>query len=616
MGATPGTAWVNKVDHVTDGEPVNASVTGRPTRELEKQDRYLKEQLEALQTAGGLYVFGASLTAAVQQGAPVYWDPALQAFAPAVWKVQVDEATGLQTPAPCSLVIGIVAAKTNPTLGDILILGWACVVPAVEPGQTLSPGLYYLSSRTPGTVTLQPPVGGAPVLFADGFGKIYVLPQYPDLLRGHAHYRISLFSSVAGDTSPPAVGAEHVITNANPALPGWLPAADPSFLGLAPAGAVFGYNLAAHPDLQQLWPPVPITAVSLLLFTGLQGYGVEVPLGPEGLAIVDTNGIWWRSSCFGSVPWETYLDTSGSLSADLNPLLSSLSSSSGEGGICPRPQPSRYVDVCLTRARVALNPDSVTSLTGVSPLVVTHCDGTPGSVGDLKVSLAGGFLQVDNAPVGYMVMKDLVGGNQFQRGPVVEGVIAGNDSVTITGTAQRFLTPGDSTTPVLSQGVVTVVANLEPAVRAISPQIVRLDDVRERLYSGITYLGFPAGIDSSVLLKYRMPTSANFPANPRIRLSVSLMALANGTIPNLLLFTQVVPSADSGPVTLVAGTTSLGLTTTATLTANQIEQFISAPLAPVAPDSLIFVTLERPLGDSYGAEVGLVDVVALLDDAS
>lgn len=37
-------SWTNKVEHVIDGESVEAKVDSRPTRALENQARYLKKE--------------------------------------------------------------------------------------------------------------------------------------------------------------------------------------------------------------------------------------------------------------------------------------------------------------------------------------------------------------------------------------------------------------------------------------------------------------------------------------------------------------------------------------------------------------------------------------------
>ena len=71
------------------------------------------------------------------------------------------------------------------------------------------------------------------------------------------HYRFKLEPQPAGIPNDPDNNQKHSIVTADANLPGWLPADDISFQGMAPAGAKFGYNLAKHPELASAFPPLP-----------------------------------------------------------------------------------------------------------------------------------------------------------------------------------------------------------------------------------------------------------------------------------------------------------------------------------------------------------------------
>jgi len=178
---------------------------------------------------------------------------------------------GLFASAASSDVIGIVLFKKNSTLADIVLAG-LLRLPSLSNAVDgpLEVGRYYLSSAEPGKLVSQRPPVTVSVAFVlgpldpcDQSVWAYVMPQTKDFLEDHIHYSFKLAPVPAGSHTPPLDGERHVITAPDDTIRGWLPADDPVFAGKAPTGAVWGYNIGAHEELERSWPPVPLAAAYL-----------------------------------------------------------------------------------------------------------------------------------------------------------------------------------------------------------------------------------------------------------------------------------------------------------------------------------------------------------------
>ena len=139
---------------------------------------------------------------------------------------------------------GIVATKQNATLADILLFGYAnidikeAISGELNPDGSVPAATWYLSGVSAGILTKQIPPVTIPVCKTNNSGGVFVNPKFIDFLEDHRHYVFELVMAPAGDVTPPAVGGTHVITNPNSDLPGWLPADDAIFDGMAPAGEI------------------------------------------------------------------------------------------------------------------------------------------------------------------------------------------------------------------------------------------------------------------------------------------------------------------------------------------------------------------------------------------
>lgn len=593
-------AWLESVNHIRDGEPVAQGPAGRPDRQLESRTGYLKERLDSLQGGEGNYAYQVPLDPAVLIGQPVYYNKGSARYEAAYWVTRSQDGGGTAD-APAA-VIGLLAQKstgaTDLALGDVLLCGRGPVdlSAALPAGAPVTAGLYYLSS-TPGKLGAVDSPAGPLVCQADGQGLVIVLAR-PGAALEHAHYVFELTCLPAGSTVYPGEEGRHQV-DGDAGLPGWLPVSHPSLEGLAPPRACFGYNLAAHPALGRLWPPVPLAAARLVWDRGgddqtLQG-GVEIPLGPDGLAVVDAAGLWWMSDCPADVPWPA-LTHSGQSSETQE-------ASSDAPAECPRLRQMRLT-LYLIGALGADNPGRVTSLVSSSPaLTVKDCDGQEARTGDLVLSLFEEFLVAPGSAEGSLVLKDLQGG-LFLKGPVVGGLVAADDSILLDGSLR-----GVDGADTLHRGVVRIQANLEPGSRDLLPQVVRLTDVRERSYQDVPYLGFPEGSGSSLRVKFKVPSSG-VPTSPRFLLRGQFLGRATGTLPAFTCSFRRLPAP--APATPLATTdTVLSFPVPGAVGLDQVVLKESDSFAVAAGD-VVLCSLGRAQGDGYAGEVGLVDLVGLL----
>ncbi len=307
----------------------------------------------------------------------------------------------------------MVQAKQNSTVGDVLLAGKAAVDLAQTVTDATASGRYYLSAQTAGQMAKQRPAMGQPVLFNYGDGSVFVQASLHDFIEDHVHFQFTLTCLPAGETTPPEDAGDHVVTAADDALPGWLPADDAVFAGLAPAGAVWGYNLSQHAALRAVWPPQPMTAATLIWDTGSGGTVV-----PATLAVCNRDGIWWLSDCFGEVPWPVDLNTVTSSSL-------SDSSSSGEGPPCGFPSPMQLT-LWFTQMLFGTDQTSVTSLTSANTdrLAFRNCLGDPATTGDLIAEVLTDLV-VDADPEESSLVLSSLDDTTLHVSRITEGLLAG-----------------------------------------------------------------------------------------------------------------------------------------------------------------------------------------------
>lgn len=554
----------NQVRHVQKGSPVTAGNTSRATRDLEQQTRALREQLSQATLGQNLVLTAQPLDPDVLDGHVVYWNDDTQRYEQALAGVTNDSATGMLVPTAAADALAIVIAKQSATVGTLLLLGVATLTATQLTNLTgeaiPSPGRYYLSGMTPGTVVHQRPPVSVAVLYLLGpadacetGGAVFVLPQMRDFLEDHVHYKFELTAAPAGTHVPPDTGDVHVITDADSALPGWLPADHAIFDGNAPAGAKFGYNLSADTAVGNAWPPIPTENAVLELYTpdNTAAFPLAGRVLPEYVKFT-RYGIWWMSDCEGEVPWAATLNTTVSSSL-------SVSSSAGE---CPTPTDMRLI-LSFVKMTFLTDKTVVTSLQGATdhPIEFVNCNGEPATTGDLYAQLILQALYGPNEAYGGQVLKEIIDGKlSFGRGWVAEGLISNSDELTITSTHSRALDPTlpvSGSNPRVHQGITTLTLQLDPIDRELNPQIVRLSDVLESEFRGMDYLGFPEDRDSSVRMRYDIP-SVGLPLAAKFKVRTQVFGLAAGVLPALTMtYRRITRPTENTPTPIVDSWTAM-----------------------------------------------------------
>lgn len=612
--------WLNNIKHVTPGEPVQAGIVSRPDRTLADRTEYLKQRLDAAELGHAVFDTDATIAPNVLPGQPVFWNATTSRYEQALAAVETaDNSQTLVTQASADC-IGLCYKKKSATLGDIVLYGVVTLgdISNAVDGPVVA-GRYYLSADEPGKLVKERPAIPVSVCYVQGpkdncadAPSVVITPQVRDFLEEHVHYRFELVTRAAG--FPLTVNGNVVISSADASAPGWLPASHASFNGTAPAGAIFGYNIAAHEALSKVWPPQPIGAAAMLWDKGQDHVGAtEIPLGVDGLAICDANGIWWMSSCANDVPW------TGGISAS-----SSSSSAQNVVSECPRDEKMRVI---VTYLRMVFGNDRsvVTSLRPAfgSPITVTSCANQPATTGDLQLGLNLQLLTASGEALGGQAFKEITTDYKFKRGWVMEGIRVGSGPLTVSGSRSRALTAAEkvslgipiNNTVNIAQGLVTISYNDRLVEREISPQIIRLSDTVERLYQDIPYIGFPDEQDSLLRVRLNVP-AANLAPTADTSLTMFIRAQLFGrrtaVLPTMSMTYRILPR----PVTataLVTTDSALTFTVPATSLATDTAIEVNSATFPVLQGDTVLVTLSRAGStDSYGAEVGLLRLTGIV----
>lgn len=253
------------INHVRNGEPVDGSVAGRPTRQLEQNFRYLLDLFNSAQFGEIVVLRNQAISPELSVGKPVYWNATRQRFEAAALNVTLNAAEQFVTSEE-SRVVGIVKTKHTSTSADILRSGLIEIPLTDVVAGTPTTGVYYLQNSD----RLTQYAGSVPVPVFEVLGqgsssgqwKVLVSLLHIPSLVSHQHTRWDLPNVPAGLVVPPNRGERYEILSPDSNLPGWLPADHVIFEEKAPAGAVFGYNLSAT-ELANIWPPAP-TASAIL----------------------------------------------------------------------------------------------------------------------------------------------------------------------------------------------------------------------------------------------------------------------------------------------------------------------------------------------------------------
>ena len=644
--------WLHNIKHVTPGEPVQAGVVNRPDRTLEERTEYLKDRLDASAVGQAIFDHNATIATDVLPGHPVFWNYTTHRYEKALAAIEVDQITSVFVVLPSSDCVGMCLRKRSATLGDIVLQGIVDMPDLANAiAAPITPGRYYLSAVEPGKLTKQRPAITVSVCHVQGpkdtcsdVPRVVVMPATRDFLEEHIHYRFDLYARPASTTTTlVAPGGRHIVQVPNVALPGWLPADHISFNGKAPAGAVFGYNMTTHTALDNVWPPLPVQSVAMLWDKGIDLVGAaEIPLGSNGLAVCDVNGIWWMSNCYGDAPWPaTYTDAVVESTNAIDP------------SECPREEAMRIVVVYL-RMLIGNDRSMVTSLKPgyESPVVIYNCDGVPATTdhpmtGDLELNLdlqiaANEIAQVPPELIGDarggQAIKGIVhDGRMLKQGWIAEGAFTLSEHLTIKGSRDepRTLTSAEldalgylpapnaartlAGSKLLQQGILQIDYTDTLVEREISPQIIRLSDTVERLYMDIPYIGLPTGQESLLRVRLNVP-SANLGSGLTMKVRVQLFSrggtpTVEATVSPLYMTRRILPmpATLTGREALITTDDDVEFWPTAGLellidTAAQIEseEFV------VDLGDTVLVTIGRVVANSAMPEVGILRITGLV----
>ncbi len=509
---------------VADGEEVKAGVANRAAIALAQNVEWLRAALEIALRSDTVIAMDKTLNSEVKVGQPVYFDTDTQQYEQAIANTSVDPLTGGLVTAMSSQVWGIVLEKTNATKGNILLHGVAevdmtqAIVGTPELGK-----LYFLSGMQAGKLTSSRPPVGIPVLIVANEGvttgeySVYVNSQFTDFLSAHTHTKYDLVAEPSGDHATPGAGNPHTISNADSTKEGWLPADDAIFSGNAPSGAKFGYNISAS-ALADVWPPVPVLQSSVEIYR--ESVGDTLPTlptygrVPQQVCVVDSNGIWWMTDCYDSVPWPTNLDTSDPVSVSSVP------------GSCP--VLDAIDDVLLTLWYTNINfltsAAAVLSLVGRDGSGLTfYCRNTndEASVGHLEADLDLNLLVESTTEPGYIAFKTYDSETRkFRRGPVVESVRSLSPELVVTGD----VVGNDGKV----YGNLLIQADLDLAGANYAVETVRLDGVEEEYYQDVIGLGFPTGRASEFRGRILIPTRLTLPSGTKMKLRFAVLGRSAG----------------------------------------------------------------------------------------
>lgn len=587
------TRYEGHVPQIQSGEPATPAVANRAPDVLASSVAYLKARMDAAAFGSAHFHWDAPLAPTTKVGSLVYWDVGARRYAPGKEGLEQDPSYGVLRLTPAAKVVGLVVEKSTETLGRVLLSGFVSGLSfdAVTDDETL--GDYGVSNVVAGEpVPVATP--GQRVLFQRlALDSVLFYPPLRGFETAHVHAKFDLTCEPAGDVTPPGIGDPHVIADPNANLAGWLPASHESFDGLAPTGAKFGYNLAAHPAVAEAFPPSMIGSAQLVFDRGdsPETMGQVVP---PSLAVVDANGIWWMSDCYDDVPWPV----------DFGATVSSSASASTS---CPR--------VLAMRLTLHLGvfvadtwPTLVLGLVSTDDRIKIYCEGTTrvASVGRLAIGLDLTQAQKDVARQGSVVFKQLVG-SDFETGRVLEGIYTEDPKVQIASSNSRPLTE-DEGAPTLHQGTVSI-AVADAAQVTIPPQLVDLYRVTEES-SPVPYYEFPNSDQQSRLTSaFVVPTTLSGTLTFRYR--VWLIGRSAGTLPQLeveyLKLSR--PPADLAPEDVTLTFSDLTIDTTGTLVSS--DQYVEAESDPISVQAgdMIYVRMTRiptSPGDTYAAAMGAV----------
>lgn len=566
----------NSLPTLINGIPVSAETLQPILEALYANDVFLKSVLDYFDMPSALMrCVEVDYDALV--GQPVYYSEDTQRFELARYASTTSESGQIYLEETAE-VWGIIREKPTADTALILICGMSTVDLTESIDVLPASGKYYLSDVA-GMLSPIPPDDVAPVyvLSATADGNVLFRPwsgEYAGLVLQWKH---ELLPVAAG--TPSTADGEVTIGSPNNELPGWLPAGNAIFGGNAPVGAVFGYNIAADEVLEVKWPPRFLNTVHLDLDRGLDPNigGTSVPLGANGLAIIDANGIWWMNGCEDDTPF----DPAQFAGTDV--------------GDCPRQSPKRLTMYAARPAGIAASDNLTMSLRATHPsLRVVRRDTTSlATTGDLDILLDVAQLittQLDD-DYGYAVKR--ADNGRLTRGPVVTAIRSTSPQFVISSSSSYGIDGQYKHGEIMinSTGVTT------PELYPMTTALVRAE---EEVVYGTLGIGLPTVRDSSFRSKFIVPAGIGGTA------TVSFRVWIMGHFPNsnsvsitteqLTLSVKILPPP--GPSTNVAVLSETAVTLPVSPVENgKVFQQTSSTFT-VAAGSIVYAELARTPGNA------------------
>jgi hypothetical protein len=596
--------FIDLIKLISDGELVKAAIANRAPSQNDTNIRYLRELFEAAMLGETVFARARTIEKDAKVGQAVYFDSVTQSYLRARGAVEVNDNGYLETTAS-SQVWGIIYRKLTETKADILLHGVADVDMSQAIDDDPEVGrIYYLSNTSLGKLERQRPPVGVTVLqvgesLANGKHTVYVNTKFHDLLEAHRHYKFNLATVPAGTHTPPTSGDRHTITAADDSIEGWLPADHASFAGKAPPGAVFGYNIAVS-KLYDVWPPLPIEG-AYIEWNKAQNkdlLGMAVPLGFDQLCVVNRDGIWWMSDCYGDVPWPTnYTGTE--------------SASQSESFVeCPRLL-FPVMTLWFTKPVFQTTGSCVLSLTakensGLSIVCIDTLEAA--STGHLLIDLNLALIINSDTQPGHLAFKTLDANGRIQRGPIVESIKAGGSNVTLTSNVD----PIDG--KYYGNVVITVDQDLDG--KEIAIDTVRLDGAEEEFYEETIALGFRNGIDAAFRGRINVPVGLSLPTGTKLKLRFWFLNRSTVDVPAGLfaLSYRIVPTPGAlvTPVALPTSVDEVALAAIPAATvavgslANRYFTVESTSFDIVAGDTVLFTLSRAGQTDGFSGNMQLL----------
>ena len=554
---------------ITNGQPVSQQTIDPVISQLYANDLYLKDILDYFEMPSAL-LRCVPCNPAVQVGQPLYYSDASSRFELAQY-ASVVAPSGHVFLEESAEVWGIAVKRESADEALLAISGLYPVDLSAAVDGPVVTGKYYLDVEE-GKLNTTPPDDVAPVYVCTttDSGLTLLRPWSGEHNGIVLQWRHSLTPVALGQTQVTSgvVSITSPVTN----TAGWLPADHGIFDGNAPQGAKFGYVIPNDNVLESRWPPRFLSSVHVEFDRGLDAgvSATSVPVGEDGLVLVDSHGIWWMSDCENNVPF----DLTGAAPADV--------------AACP---PELGVRVTLYAARpggVRASELGKSSLQSTHPGIKIYGRDTTENAShghlDIKLSLEDA-VHPSAVDTGGTAIKS-IDNERFILGPATSRVKPGA-GIHIAGAE------GDSNTGFY--GDITVSSHAE-TINELLPQTTELRRATEGRFYSTLGIVFPNTYTSGVTSTFIVPTNLAAPVE------LELLAWLSPIWPN-----GEDPGAEDEPFTVTVtrlprpdDETSLMTLSEVSLTFpdvyptdRAVREYISSTFTAY-PGDVLYVAIDRP----------------------